>query len=87
VSTILVMGGSGDYFECADLVLSMDCYRPQDVTAIAKKVAARYKPPGAAEVLGQGGAAAAAGVHPLVVTPRVPSVVCPNGDSGEEDRP
>lgn len=76
------MGGSGDYFECADLVLSMDCYRPQDVTATAKEIAARYKPPGA-EVLGHGGAAAAAGVHPLVVTPRVPTLVCLNGDAGE----
>lgn len=32
VSTILVMGGSGDYFDTADRVVMMDTYRPIDVT-------------------------------------------------------
>lgn len=32
VSTILVMGGSGDYFDVADTVIMMDKYRPYDVT-------------------------------------------------------
>lgn len=32
VSTILVMGGSGDYFDVADTVIMMDAYRPHDVT-------------------------------------------------------
>ncbi|MGQ9857668.1 MAG: ABC-ATPase domain-containing protein [Thermodesulfobacteriota bacterium] len=32
VSTILVMGGSGDYFDVADRVILMDHYRPLDVT-------------------------------------------------------
>ncbi|MDF1556078.1 MAG: ABC-ATPase domain-containing protein [Deferrisomatales bacterium] len=45
VSTILVMGGSGDYFEVADTVIAMDAYRPRDVTAEARAVAARH--PGA----------------------------------------
>ncbi|MCF6410974.1 ABC-ATPase domain-containing protein, partial [Pseudalkalibacillus salsuginis] len=39
VSTILVMGGSGDYFEVADTVLLMDQYRPYDVTIDARKIA------------------------------------------------
>lgn len=42
VSTILVMGGSGDYFEAADLVLMMDEYVPRDVTAEAREVAERF---------------------------------------------
>ncbi len=41
VSTVLVMGGSGDYLEVADTVLMMDAYRPRDVTASARRVAAR----------------------------------------------
>ncbi len=32
VSTILVMGGSGDYFEVSDKVIMMDSYEPKDVT-------------------------------------------------------
>jgi len=42
VSTILVMGGSGDYFEVADLVIAMDSYQPADVTARAKAIAVQY---------------------------------------------
>lgn len=38
VSSILVMGGSGDYFSVADLVLWMDSYVCKDVTAKAKEV-------------------------------------------------
>jgi predicted ABC-class ATPase len=41
VSTILVMGGSGDYFEVADTVIMMDAYRPHEVTAKAKEIANR----------------------------------------------
>ncbi|MCH7232747.1 ABC-ATPase domain-containing protein [Glycomyces sp. L485] len=41
VSTVLVMGGSGDYMDVADRVVMMDSYRPQDVTARAKALAAR----------------------------------------------
>lgn len=32
VSTVIVMGGSGDYFEVSDTVIMMDAYQPQDVT-------------------------------------------------------
>jgi predicted ABC-class ATPase len=43
VSTILVIGGSGDYFEVADLVIAMDAYVPQEVTAEAQAIAARHR--------------------------------------------
>jgi predicted ABC-class ATPase len=39
VSSVIVMGGSGDYFEVADTVLMMDEYAPRDVTAEAKALA------------------------------------------------
>ena len=41
VSTILVIGGSGDYFDVADHVLAMDSYVPREVTDEAKAIAAR----------------------------------------------
>jgi len=43
VSTILVMGGSGDYFEVADNVIAMENYQPADVTAKAKAIALEYQ--------------------------------------------
>ncbi len=39
VSTILVMGGSGDYFDVAHTVIMMDSYRPRHVSALARRVA------------------------------------------------
>lgn len=39
VSTILVMGGSGDYFAVADTVIAIEDYRPQVVTEKAKAIA------------------------------------------------
>jgi predicted ABC-class ATPase len=39
VSTVLVMGGSGDYLDVADHVVHMDHYRPCDVTAAARSIA------------------------------------------------
>ncbi|MGK7930938.1 MAG: ABC-ATPase domain-containing protein [Microcystaceae cyanobacterium] len=39
VSTILVMGGSGDYFEVADQVIGMDNFQPVDLTNKAKEIA------------------------------------------------
>lgn len=42
VSTVLVVGGSGDYLEVADNVLLMEDYRPREVTARAKEVAAGH---------------------------------------------
>ena len=42
VSTILVMGGSGDYFDAADTVIQLADYRPSEVTVRAREVAARF---------------------------------------------
>lgn len=39
VSSVLVMGGSGDYFEEADTVVQMHRYRPRDVTEESRAVA------------------------------------------------
>ena len=49
VSTILVMGGSGDYFDVADTVISMDNFEAYDVTAKAKEIANNYSTTRAAE--------------------------------------
>lgn len=43
VSTILVMGGSGDYFDVADTVIALDSYQPKDVTQRAHAIAAADK--------------------------------------------
>lgn len=42
VSTILVMGGSGDYFDMADTAIAMDNFQPYEVTEKAKAIAAEY---------------------------------------------
>jgi len=42
-STILVMGGAGDYFEVADTVILMDCYLPYLVTDKAKEIISSRK--------------------------------------------
>ena len=39
VSCVIVLGGSGDYLDVADMVLAMKDFRPFDVTADAKRVA------------------------------------------------
>ena len=39
VSTVLVMGGSGDYMDVADQVLMLDSYRAREVTEQAKNLA------------------------------------------------
>ncbi|TNF47834.1 ATPase [bacterium] len=51
VSTVLVMGGSGDYFESVDTVIAMEEYRPRDMTIQAKKIAEKYR----AERIHEGG--------------------------------
>jgi len=43
VSTILVMGGSGDYFDMADFVIGMVEYKPHDYTEQARGIAEKYK--------------------------------------------
>lgn len=42
VSTVLVVGGSGDYFKVADTVIMMDEYRPVDVTEEARRIAREH---------------------------------------------
>ncbi len=39
VSTVVVIGGSGDYLDVADSVIMMDEYLPRDVTCDAKQIA------------------------------------------------
>ncbi len=43
ISTVMVMGGSGDYFDVADSVLCMNDYRPLDTTDKAREIAGRYR--------------------------------------------
>jgi predicted ABC-class ATPase len=52
VSCVLVIGGSGDYFDVADTVVAMNSYSPQDVTTTAKQIAAQH-PTGLANEGGQ----------------------------------
>ena len=39
VSSVLVVGGAGDYLDVADCVIQMDAYQPRDVTERAREVA------------------------------------------------
>ena len=48
VSSVLVVGGAGDYLDVADRVIRMDAYQPRDVTDRAREVAAA-RPLGEAE--------------------------------------
>lgn len=43
ISTVLVMGGSGDYFDVADTVIMMKEYVPQIVTEEARHIARSFK--------------------------------------------
>jgi predicted ABC-class ATPase len=43
VSTVLVVGGAGDYFDVADTVIGMHRYLPSDHTGEAKKIAAQIR--------------------------------------------
>ncbi|MEG4336805.1 ABC-ATPase domain-containing protein [Microcoleus sp. D3_18_C2] len=49
VSTILVMGGSGDYFDVADTVIALDNFQAYNVTKKAKEIAKNYSISRAAE--------------------------------------
>lgn len=53
VSTILVMGGSGDYLDVADHVIAMVAFEPQEVTEQARAVVQHYP----TQRLAEGGAA------------------------------
>ncbi len=43
VSTVLVVGGAGDYFDVADTVIGMRRYLPNDLTAAAREIAASFR--------------------------------------------
>jgi predicted ABC-class ATPase len=43
VSSVLVMGGSGDYFDVADTVIMLDGYRPHDATEAAQAIAEEHR--------------------------------------------
>jgi len=43
VSTIVVLGGSGDYFDIADTVIMLSEYLPFEVTDRAKEIASRFQ--------------------------------------------
>ena len=42
VSSVLVVGGAGDYLDVADHVIRMDAYQPRDVTRRAREIAAEH---------------------------------------------
>ncbi len=44
VSSVIVMGGSGDYFDVADTVIMLDAYQPHDVTQQARALAKPVTP-------------------------------------------
>lgn len=43
ISTVLVMGGSGDYFDVSDFVISLDKFRPLDISEKARAIANKHK--------------------------------------------
>ena len=78
VSTVMVIGGSGDYFDVADRVVCLIEYRPYEVTAKAKEIAQRYRTDRRQE----------GGERFVMITPRVPlseSLVPRRGEVGCED--
>ncbi len=52
VSVIMIMGGSGEFFPVADTVIKLREFRPYDVTAEAREIAARYGLRASAEAFG-----------------------------------
>jgi predicted ABC-class ATPase len=75
VSTILVMGGSGDYFDVADTVIAMENFQPQDVTEKAKAIAQQHtteRTPEGGEQFGQ-------------ITPRIPLAESIDPSRGQRD--
>lgn len=73
VSSILVMGGSGDYFAVSDTVICMDCYRASDVTQRAHAIDRRFA---------TGPAAVRTEEHYGSVTSRRPVAIYPGPQSG-----
>ena len=63
VSTLVVTGGGGDYLDVADTVVLMEDYRPREVTARAREVAAAHPT----------GRRTGDAAHPLRHTERIPA--------------
>jgi predicted ABC-class ATPase len=74
VSTVLVIGGSGDYLDAADSVVAMHAFRPSDVTAQAREIVAAHRTERAAEG-GDG------------MAPPRPRRLAGTGIAGKDDRP
>ncbi len=55
VSTILVIGGCGDYFDVADNVICMNCYLPEDVINQTTEIVNKYPTDRIKEVSGKFG--------------------------------
>ena len=75
ISTVLVMGGSGDYFDVADTVIMMDNYQPRCVTKKAKEIALKH----ASRRVDEGGD------HFGSITPRQPLVQSFDASRGRRD--
>jgi len=70
ISTVLVIGGSGDYLEVADTVVAMREYRPRDVTAEALAIVQAHPTGRIAEVAGPLSTLPARFPDPASVDPR-----------------
>lgn len=83
VSTLLVLGGSGDYLGVADTVIWMDAYRPREVTARAHEIAAEDGATGEGRgTKGEGGQARPIGPPPA----RVPDPASVSAERRGRDR-
>jgi predicted ABC-class ATPase len=75
VSTVLVLGGSGDYFDVADTVIMLRDYLPHDMTGAAHEVARTYPTQRQQE-----------NVAPLrAITPRIPQPQSFDASRGKRD--
>jgi predicted ABC-class ATPase len=75
VSTILVLGGSGDYFDVADTVVMLRDYLPHEVTEAAHEVARTYPTQRQKEI-----------AAPLrAITPRIPQAQSFDPSRGKRD--
>ena len=74
VSSVLVMGGCGDYFEEADTVIMMRDYKPLDVTVEAHRIARETNAIDKEEIS-----------EPRVIRPRIPVANSFNASRGRRD--
>ncbi len=76
VSSIIILGGSGDYFDVADTILMMNEYEPYEVTDKAREIAEEYQTHRQAE----------GGANFGEVTPRIPIPNSLNPSRGRRDK-